>query len=83
MLTLIAYRFTLEKLIPQISYLTLMDTVLMGATCMVFAALAEAVFVSGLVTKDHLDLARKIDRISRIIFPASFITFVIIIAITK
>ena len=79
MLTLIAYRFTLERLIPQISYLTLMDIILMGATCMVFAALAEAVFVSSLVTHEKLDLARKIDRISRFAFPSSFAIFLVVV----
>lgn len=76
MLTLIAYRFILEVLIPRVSYLTLMDSFLLGATLLVFAALLEVTVVSYLVYKDHLEIARKLDKISRRLFPAAFLILV-------
>ena len=39
MLTLIAYRFAVASYLPKISYMTLMDIFLLGATLLVFASL--------------------------------------------
>jgi len=73
MLTLIAYRFTLESLIPPVSYLTPLDTFLLGSTFLVFLALAEVVTVSALAMHNRLNLARKIDGFSRYAFPVFFV----------
>jgi len=73
MLTLIAYRFTLESLIPPVSYLTPLDTFLLGSTFLVFLALAEVVIISALAMHNRLELARKVDGFSRYAFPILFI----------
>jgi len=73
MLTLIAYRFTLESLIPPVSYLTPLDTFLLGSTFLVFLALAEVVTVSALAMHNRLGLARKVDGFSRYGFPLFFV----------
>ena len=43
MLTLIAYRFAVASHLPKISYMTLIDIFLLGATLLVFASLAEVI----------------------------------------
>jgi len=73
MLTLIAYRFTLETLIPRISYMTILDSFLIGATFLVFGALVEVVLSSALAIHNRIGLARRIDRWARFCFPASFV----------
>jgi len=46
-LTLIAYRFTLDSLIPRVSYLTRLDIFILGATVLVL--LARVASTTGLV----------------------------------
>jgi len=73
MLTLIAYRFALGAMLPKVSYITRMDGFILFATLMVFIALMEAVTTSRLVKAGKEDLALKMDRVCRVLFPGSFI----------
>ena len=73
MLTLIAFRFAVVASLPNISYLTRMDVVILSSTILVFASLLEVVITSVLGLSNKLELARRIDKISRWLFPAVFI----------
>ncbi|MFK5923459.1 MAG: hypothetical protein QM496_14875 [Verrucomicrobiota bacterium] len=73
MLTLIAYRFALGAMLPKVSYITRMDGFILFATIMVFIALMEAVTTSRLVKVGKEEMALKMDRICRILFPGTFI----------
>jgi hypothetical protein len=70
MLTLIAYRFAIDGLVPKVSYLTRMDTFIFIATFIIFAGLVIAVITSILARGDHLPLARQIDKWCRLLFVA-------------
>ena len=72
MLTMIAYQFTLSNLVPPQSYLTRLDTFLLGSNFIVFIALLEAVLTSNLVSHDKKTIARRIDYASRFIFPVAY-----------
>jgi hypothetical protein len=72
-LTLIAYHIALAGKLPDIPYLTRMDIFLFGSTLMVFSALLEVVITSRLARADRLILARGIDRVCSVMFPASYI----------
>jgi len=72
MLTLIAYRFMIGGMLPQISYLTRLDFFILGSTLLVFATLAEAVATVYLAKQGRKDLARRIDRWSRLAVPLIF-----------
>ena len=72
-LTLVAYRFMLGNLVPRVSYFTRLDIFILGATVLVFMALIEAVVTGSLGGRDQLELARRIDRVSRIVFPIAFV----------
>ena len=72
-LTLIAYHIALAGKLPDISYLTRMDIFLFCSTLLVFAALVEVVVTSRLARSDRIDLARKYDFYSRIVFPVTYI----------
>jgi hypothetical protein len=76
-LTLIAFQFLLSRLIPELSYLTRMDRFTIGATVLMFLALAEVVLTSRLAGDGRLPLAKKIDRGSRIVFPLGFAVLVL------
>jgi len=73
MLTLIAFRFAVAASLPNISYLTRMDIVILSSTILVFASLLEVVITSVLGLSNKLELARRLDRISRWVFPIVFI----------
>ena len=73
MLTLIAFRFAVVASLPNISYLTRMDIIILSSTILVFASLIEVVVTSVLALSDKLIIARLLDKISRWIFPLIFI----------
>jgi len=81
MLTLIAYHFTLIDHVPHISYLTRLDGFIIIANIFIFLALIEAVLTSRLASMDKIELARKVDLISRITFPTIFVLLIISVLI--
>ena len=72
-LTLIAFRFTLARMLPPLPYLTRMDLLTISATILVFAAFLQVVLTSLLAHGSHLRLARIIDLLCRVGFPLVFI----------
>jgi hypothetical protein len=73
MLTLIAYRFATDALLPKVSYFTRLDYFILGSTILVFSGLIEVLITNALAKKDRLDLARLVDKLARIIMPLIFI----------
>ncbi len=71
-LTLIAFLFSLAYTLPRLSYLTRADRFVMGATVLVFFAFGEALLSTGLAGRGREETALRIDRGSRIVFPAAF-----------
>lgn len=69
MLTLIAYRFSIGALVPKVSYLTRLDYFILGSTLMVFLTLLLVIVTSNLAKSGQAQLAIRIDRWSRILFP--------------
>lgn len=69
MLTLIAYRFAMSSILPPIAYLTRLDIFMIGASVLVFSALATAVAVT--YTMDLVDeqRANRINGIARWAIP--------------
>lgn len=72
MLTLIAYRFATDALLPKVSYLTRLDYFMLGSTILIFSGLIEVLITTALAKKDKLDLARRVDKNARFIMPLLF-----------
>ena len=72
MLTLIALMLAFGTMLPPIAYLTRLDKFVIGATVIVFAALAEAVTTAALADSGREGLAERINRAARSLFPAVF-----------
>ena len=72
MLTLIAFRLALGSSLPPIPYLTEFDVFTVGATLLVFAALAQAVVTTALWDRQRQQLAHRLNHISKALFPAAF-----------
>jgi hypothetical protein len=73
MLTTIAYRFLLANLLPKLPYMTRMDYLTLFSTVLVFVALVEVIITSSLSHANHNQLAQRIDRGSRVVFPILFV----------
>ena len=72
MLTLIAYRFTVDLLVPKVSYMTRLDVFILGSTFLVFFSLLQVVLTSSLMRHGKEKLSLKIDFACRFIFPTMF-----------
>lgn len=73
MLTLIAFQFSMSDLLPRFGYFTIMDLFILSSSILVFFALVEAVVSGYLASHDRLTLAGKIDKVSRWVFPFTYI----------
>lgn len=73
MLTLIAYRFAIGHVVPNVAYLTRFDKFVFGSTLLVFLAFVEVIISGSLSYSNNDKLAKSIDWYSRFIFPAIFI----------
>jgi hypothetical protein len=77
MLTLIAYRFAIGNIVPDVDYLTRFDKFVFGSTLLVFLALIEAVITGSLSFSKNEELASSIDWYSRFLFPLAFIVIMV------
>jgi hypothetical protein len=77
MLTLVAYRFLLGQSLPPVSYLTRLDYFLLGATILVFVALMQVAATSAMHSKDRVDRAIAVNRLSRWAFPVAFVLLIV------
>jgi hypothetical protein len=80
-ITLIAFEMSLTSVLPEVSYLTSLDLFVLGATVFVFTALGESVVTSALAERKRFDAARRIDRLARLVFPASFVVLLAVISL--
>lgn len=78
MLTLIAYQFTVNELLPRVGYLTKMDQYVLSSSFLVFLALVEALVSGGLASSGRAVTAEKLDRVSRWLFPATYIAVIFV-----
>jgi hypothetical protein len=72
MLTLIAYRFALGRLVPNLPYLTRFDYFTLGSTILIFLVLAVIAATTYLVAQNKAALAERISRGARLVFPVIF-----------
>jgi hypothetical protein len=68
-LTLVAYLFAINVLLPPVSYITRLDRFILLSTLMVFASLIQTVVTTTLTRKKKTDLVDRLDCWSRVIYP--------------
>ena len=78
MLTLIAYQFTVNELLPRVGYLTSMDQYIQASSLLVFLALVEALITGRLASTGRVATAEMLDRVSRWLFPATYVTIIFV-----
>jgi hypothetical protein len=79
MLTLIAFQFATTSMVPELGYFTTLDEFITGSTIVVFLALMQSLTTSYLVSQEKSALALRIDRLSRYLFPLSFVALVLVV----
>jgi gamma-aminobutyric acid receptor subunit beta len=79
MLTLIAFQFATTNILPRLNYFTVLDEFITGSTIVVFLALLEALSTSYLVSCQREQLAMKLDRVCRVVFPSVFLVMMLFV----
>jgi hypothetical protein len=79
MLTLIAYRFTVDAQLPRLPYMTRLDVFFLISTLLVFFSLIEVLITTILDNNQQTARAKKIDRYCRVIVPVIFVIASIVI----
>jgi hypothetical protein len=72
MLTLIAYRFTVDTQLPRLPYMTRLDVFFLVSTLLVFFSLIEVLVTTILDNDGQTERAKTVDRYCRVIFPVIF-----------
>ena len=78
-LTLVAYLFATNSLLPPVSYITRMDRFIFLSMLTVFAGLVQTIASTILVQNEKTSLVRRIDRWSRIVY-AVILLLVLLVA---
>jgi len=73
MLTLIAYRFSADTILPRLSYLTSLDYFILASTILVFSSLVQNLTTSILAKQEKFKMSYRFDVACRIGFPLIFI----------
>ncbi len=73
LLSIVAFLFSLQLILPKTSYLTKMDIFVYTSLLFVFFALMQSVTTCIIGSNGKADLAKKMDKVSRVLFPALFI----------
>lgn len=81
-LTIVAYQFVVGRDLPRIAYLTLLDKVMIVSFMLLAVSVLPSLLVS-YVQKDDMLRAKRVDRLSRILFPATYLVLLLLIAATS
>jgi hypothetical protein len=72
LLTAIAFLLSLGNILPRIPYLTRLDVLVYSSIFLIFSVLVEAISTCTMAAHGKADLARRVDRFSRAVFPSAF-----------
>jgi hypothetical protein len=73
MLTLIAYRFSADAILPRLPYLTSLDYFILTSTILVFLSLLQCIATSALAKSGESKKAHSLDVTARVLFPVLFV----------
>jgi hypothetical protein len=77
-LTLIAFLYKLDNILPPVSYLTRMDHFIFTALVLVFIAYLEALISTTFALNGKLKIASRMDIIFRVLYPFLFLIVIIV-----
>jgi Neurotransmitter-gated ion-channel transmembrane region len=77
-LTLVAYLFATNVLLPRVAYVTRMDLFILLSMLMVFIALLQTVVSTVLVHNHKVSLAQDLDWWARIVYPLALVIVLLV-----
>jgi len=77
MLSLIAFLFSLQHILPKTDYLTRIDLFVYTSLTFVFLAFLEAITTGRMAARGKEQLAIRIDLVSRFLFPLTFLGIIL------
>jgi hypothetical protein len=80
-LTIVAYQFVVGEDLPRIAYLTLLDKVMILSFMLLAVTVVESLIVSR-YQDDDMPRAVRIDRISRLLFPGTYLLLMVLLGAT-
>jgi len=80
-LTVVAYQFIATDSLPKVSYITLMDSYIAFSFVVMVVTIFQSIVVSGYNKDGKQELALKIDKSSRYIFPLAYIIGICLLTI--
>lgn len=80
-LTVVAYQFVIAESLPRVTYLTLLDQLMIFSFILLFVTVLESMVVSH-VKRRHFERGLKIDRTARWVFPSIYLVVVSMIWFT-
>ena len=72
MLTIVAFLFSLQTILPKVPYLPRMDVFVFMSLAFVFLSFVESLTTCTMAARGNEVTARRVDRWSRVIFPMGF-----------
>lgn len=78
MLTVIAFRFSIDESLPKISYLTRLDAIILASTVLIFLSLIEVTITTRMAHSNRLKAARRLDQWSRLVFPVALVSMAVL-----
>jgi hypothetical protein len=79
-LTIVAYQFVVGEELPRIAYLTLLDKIMVLSFVLLAVTVVQSLIVSRFQDSD-MPRAKRIDRLSRLIFPGAYLVLLSLIAV--
>ena len=79
LLSLIAYNFVVDKDIPKLGYLTIMDYIILVSYFFSGISTVQSIFIN--VTENNIGKARKIDNYFKVFIPFSYIVSISLVVI--
>lgn len=81
LLSMIALHYSIAGQLPDVSYPTRVDLLMIGSYFLVFLSMVEIVFVFNMLQRNKIIIANKVEKFSRWMIPLAYITFLLILFI--
>lgn len=79
LLTLVAFDFAISDNLPNLAYLTFLDTIIMVSFILAALAVVVNLLLLRLEKQDNLDLARRWNKVALIVFPCGYLLSYVLI----
>ena len=80
-LTIVAYQFVIAEDLPRVAYLTLLDKIMILSFMLLAVAVLQSI-IQSMYQSEDMPRAVRIDRVSRVVFPAAYLVLIVLLSVT-